>query len=89
MNNDVGRAVPVSKDGKCPIAALRRIASFAETRRAVMPSGPYNVPAQQIVVSHPGHRLEQPPGDDHAAVGVADVLARLEERAALPPSPSR
>jgi len=35
------------------------------------------------VVCRAGHHLQQPPGHDHPTIGVADVLVRPEERAAV------
>jgi hypothetical protein len=47
------------------------------------PDGAVDVTLQQIVIVLTRDHLEEPPGDQHPGIRVADVLARVEERRAL------
>src|SRR4029453_2513626 len=55
--------------------------------RVVHPDGCVHLALEEVVVGRTGHDLEEAPGYDHPAVGVADVFVWLEERPAVLPEP--
>ena len=87
MNMPVRRAPPVTGSGKWPTAVLRRMASSAEVHESCHPGRRVHLALEQVVVGRAGHYLQQPPRDDHPAVGVADVLACPEQGPAGLPEP--